>query len=461
MVLTPQWIVRATSGKLVRGEPAAVTGFSIDSRTIKARQIFVALQGVRHDGHAFLAEAFARGASGAVVSDSSLAQSSTYRNLILVSNTKDSLQKMAKAYRMLFQVPLVGITGSVGKTTTKELLGRLLQTRLKTYYSPGNFNNEIGLPLSILNMPFGTQIGVFEVATQRPGELKPLAELLWPSIGVVTTVADAHRGHFEDEAQLADEKWSLIDALPLAGGIVVINADDPALWTRSTQQRFRVDFAIERLNVAYRAEDIEPHGLDGMSFTLVHPAGRTPLQTKLLGTHNIYNILAAAAVAMEMRVDAQALQEVVAELSPYPHRLEWKPSRFGIIVDDCYNASPSSVKAAVHTFSQLNNSQHKVFIFGDMLELGEYALGYHQQVAQWVQASSITQVFTVGDLAAETARTLQKQHGWSPKQAQVARSVDELKSHLTTSLQSTDNLILVKGSRSLALDQLVEHLGQR
>jgi len=456
-LLTPQWVAKAVEGKLVRAQATAVQGFSVDSRTLNPRQFFVALKGKNRDGHDFLDQAFQQGATGALISDPQRAKAN-HHNLVVVDDTAQGLQQMARRYRLLFQTPLIGVTGSVGKTTTKELLGRLLQTRLKAYYSPGNFNNEVGLPLSLLNMPFGTDTGVFELATQRPGELKAISELLGPSVGIITTVTDAHVGHFADSKQLADEKWALIDALPLAGGIVVINADNPPLWNRSTQQRFRVDFGIRQPHVSYRAEAIELHDLEGMSFTLAHPLGRVRLRTKLLGTHNVYNILAAVAVAMEMRVEAEAVQQVVADLPPYPHRLECKPSRFGTIVDDCYNASPSAVHAALCAFSQFNTSQNKVFVFGDMLELGEHALDYHQQVAQWVQASNVTQVFTVGNLAAETAHTLQMQHGWPEKLAQATHSLDELKSHLNHSLKQQDNLILVKGSRLLALDQLVDQL---
>lgn len=459
-MLTPQWIAKATDGKLVRAQPVAVSGFSTDTRTIRPHQVFIALPGATHDGHQFLDEAFQKGASAAVISDATLAHLKSHANLVLVANTQDSLYRMAQAYRSLFQTSLIGITGSVGKTTTKELLGRLLQTRFKSYHSPGNWNNEIGLPLSMLNMPFGTQIGVFELATQRPGELQPLAELVNPSVGVITTVTDAHSGNFSSVEELVNEKWSLINALPLAGGMVVLNADTPLLWSRATHMRFRVDFAIERAGVAYRAEDIAWHDLDGMSFTLVHPSGSTRLHSKLLGTHNIYNILAACAVAMEMRVDAHAVQQVVADFAPFPHRLECTPSQLGIIVDDCYNASPTAVKAAVAAISQLNSAKRKVFVFGDMLELGERAVDYHQEVGDWVHASNIQQVFTLGQLAAVTARTLQKQHGWSPHDAQAAQSLDELETCMKRTLSDENNLILVKGSRSMALDQLVDHLKQ-
>lgn len=457
-MLTPQWIAKSTDGKLIRGVPAAVKGFSIDSRTLQPGQVFVALKGPNHNGHDYLDEAFERGAGAAVISEGESARANKHPNLVLVSDTKGALHEMAKAYRMLFQMPLIGVSGSVGKTTTKELLGRLLQTRFNAYYSPGNFNNEIGLPLSLLNMPFGTHTGVFELATQRPGELKPLANLLGPSISVITAITDAHRGFFESEEQLVNEKWSLVDALPLAGGIVVVNADHPQLWSRATNQRFRLDFGIERKAAAFRAEDIQDLGLKGMSFTLVYPNGKMPIRTQLLGRHNLYNILAATAVAMEMRVDVQAIREVVAQMPPYPHRMQWKSSSLGIIVDDCYNASPSAVKAALHTLSAIESEKNKVFVFGDMGEQGEDAVAVHQQVARWVTDANIKQVFTVGELAAETARTLQKQHGWSPSHAQVARTLDELEAHLKQSLPSENNLILIKGSRSMALDQLVDHL---
>lgn len=457
-MLSSQWVANTTKGKLVRGEAAAIKGFSIDSRAIEPGQVFIALKGVKHNGHHYLNEAFERGASGAVIDEASYAKSTPHPNLVIVGNTLTAFHQMATSYRNLFQMPLVGITGSVGKTTTKDLAGRMLETRLKTYTSPGNLNNEIGLPLSLLNMPFGTDVGVFEVGTQQPGELAPLATMLGPSISVITTVTDAHRGFFATEEDLVKEKWGIVDASPLAGGIVVINADVPSLRSKATGQRFRVEFGIKRTAAMYRAVDIVDKGLEGLSFTLVHPNGNLPMHSPLLGRHNIYNILAATSVAMEMRVDVHAIQEVVSQFFASPHRLERKASRLGIIVDDCYNASPSAVRAAVNTFSKIETQKNKVFVFGDMSELGTKSLDYHQQVAGWVQEAGIKQVFTIGEMAAETARTLQKKHGWKPNQVQTAHSMDELEAHINQSLKTEENLILVKGSRSMALDQLVDHL---
>lgn len=457
-MLTPQWIAKTTHGKLVRKESSAIKGFSIDSRNIQPGQIFLALKGPNHNGHHYLDEVFAKGALGAVIDEGFYGKSTPHPNLIIVNNVQKALHDMAGAYRKLFQMPLVGITGSVGKTTTKDLAGQMLQTRLKTYYSPGNHNNEIGLPLSLVNMPLGTEVGVFELGTQHPGELKPIANLLGPSIGVITAIGDAHRGFFESEEALAQEKWSIIEALPLAGGIAILNADTPSLRAKSTTQRFRVEFGIKRTAATYRAVDIVDKGLEGLAFTLVHPNGSLPMTSPLLGRHNIYNILAAISISMEMRVDVHAIQEVVANFWASPHRLERKASRLGIILDDCYNASPSAVKAAVSTFSQIETQKNKVFVFGGMNELGAESLNYHQQVASWVKDAGIKQIFTIGDMAAETARTLQKKHGWTPNQIQIARSMDELEAHIKDSLKDEDNLILVKGSRAMALDQLVDHL---
>jgi UDP-N-acetylmuramoyl-tripeptide--D-alanyl-D-alanine ligase len=459
-VLTAQWVATTLDKRLHRRQSIGVTGFSIDSRSIRHGQFFIALPGARVDGHDFLEQAYDQGASGALVSKDDLESKRKYHNLVVVENTQQSMFQMAKAYRQLFQMPLIGITGSVGKTTTKELLGRLLQTRFKAYVSPGNYNNEIGLPISILNMPFGIDAGVFEVGTQKPGELKPLAYLLGPSISVITSITDAHRGYFENEMALVKEKWSMVDASPLAGGIVALNADHSALWARATNQRFRLDFGIDNKAAMFRAEEIEDFGLDGMAFTLAYPAGRIPMRTPLLGKHNLYNVLAAIAVAVEMRIPPQSIQDIVSKVGAYPHRMERKASPFGTILDDSYNASPTAVKEALNTLSQIDSKSNKIFVFGDMRELGHDEINMHKQVADWLQDSDIRHVFTVGDLAAETVRELQKHYGWTAEKAHAANSVDEVENLLRHALKDDNNLILVKGSRAMALERLVDHLGE-
>lgn len=456
-MLNAQWIAKAAGGKLIRPRRGTIRGFSIDSRSLLPGQVFVALRGERADGHDHVGHAFERGAGAALVDRPKLADDKRLSDLILVEDTQRALHAVARTYRALFQVPLIGITGSVGKTTTKELLGRMLAQRFKAYHSPGNFNNEYGLPLSVLNMPLGTEIAAFELAAQRPGDIQKLARLLDPSVGVITTVADAHLGFYDSHDQLVREKWSLIEELPVTSGIVVLNADDAQLWNRPTGQRFRVDFAIKRPGAPYRAEELEARGAEGTAFTLVHPGGRTRIETSLIGVHNVYNVLAAAAVALEMRVDPAGVQRAAAAFAPSPHRLERKETRFGLLLDDCYNASPSAVRASLRALGAMGDG-HKVFVFGDMLELGERAADYHRQVAQWIKEAGVERVFTLGPLAAETATALQKQHGWPPERARASRTLEELEGALTSTLSRDDHLILVKGSRGLALERLVDKL---
>lgn len=451
--ITVAWLAQVTGGELRQRKSIAVTGFSIDSRTLKPGELFIALRGERTDGHLFLEEAFRRGASGALVSSDVKLEQDFY-NIIRVDDTKVALQAIARAYRRGFEIPIIGITGSSGKTTTKELLFAILAKRFAVHRSPGNYNTEYGLPLAILGMSPDTDMGVFELGVQRPGEVGQLAKILKPTAGIITGIGDAHLGFFRNRQELAESKWELITRLP-QDGLAVLNLDCPHLRERMEQHDRLVGFGIDH-RADYRAPEIDDAGLGGLRLALESPQGRFSIESKLLGRFNVYNILAATAAALELGASLQDVQEAVARFRPLPHRMELRRSPVGLLIDDSYNANPSSTKEALATVAKLRSSRRKIFIFGDILELGELTVEAHRGIAEVIDELGVDLVFTFGELAGETGRAL-LERGWDER-VTMAKDRDELKEALLSRLDDDRNLILIKGSRAMELDRLVESL---
>ncbi len=458
-MLTAEWIARAVGGKLHRPERSAeIIGFSIDTRTLKAGDFFIALRGRRTDGHNFLADAFRKGASGALIqrTSSQVHKLASFKNIVQIEDTHLGLRRLARAYRQLFNIPIIAVTGSSGKTTTKELLYKILNEEFSAYRSPGNLNTEYGLPLALLNMPQNTEIAVFELGMQRRGDIRTLADILEPTIGVITTIGDAHLGFFKSREEIARAKWELIEALPKEG-LAVLNLDSPHLRELAKAFPRVVWFGMDH-DAAYRARDIRDQDLSGVSFTVSSPQGEFELHTPLLGSFNVYNILAAGSVAAELGVKAKNIQKAVWEFRPIPHRMELKRSKWGLILDDCYNASPSATHQALLTLSKLNVALKKVFVFGDMRELGAFSQKEHEKTADLIAELKIDRVFTVGRLAAETAKALIERYGWPPEEARITQNREELKAVLTVALKDDQKIVLIKGSRAMELDKLVDEL---
>ncbi len=473
-------IAEVVGGRLHRPDPSRpVTGFSVDSRTLRPGELFVALPGARTDGHLYVGDAFRRGAAGALVqrwpsglsANADVDTNAHVRNVIEVPDPLEALQRLAEARRRALTIPLVGVTGSSGKTTTKELLYALLSPRARAYRSPGNFNTEIGLPLALLNMPSDAEVGIFEVALQRPGDIGLLARILRPTVGVLTALGEAHLEFFGSEEALAREKWRLLEALP-SEGAAVVNADAPFVgrWLPELERRGLrvVTFGLKRADAAFRAREIDESRPSGLRFTLVTPGGSVRVRTRLLGRANVYNVLGAVAAAWALREpdesdDALVLAALRAlrEFRPVPRRLEPKRSRrFGLILDDSYNANPTAVREALHALARLRfrPPRRRVLVFGDMLELGARAPELHRGLADAIVAAQIDYVFAIGARAGETARALLERHGWPPERVFLAKTQDELLRQLERALPDDRNAILVKGSRGMALDRVVDAL---
>jgi UDP-N-acetylmuramoyl-tripeptide--D-alanyl-D-alanine ligase len=436
------------SGACPEGAPA---GFRIDSREVHPDDLFFALQGTRTDGHHFVAEALRRGASAAVVRDAAALPDDGAG--IVVPDPLRALRDLAAAWRGRIVAPLVALTGSNGKTTTKALLAHLVAEDLAVYAAPGNYNTEIGLPLALLTMPTKAELGIFELGTEAPGEIEPLACLLRPSLALITSAGPSHLEGFGTVEAVADEKWSLLRVLG-DDGWGGVNVDSAPLRRRAGIEPSGPIVTVGLSYGSFRGRLISavPH----LVVEVEAPSMR--LESRLIGGHNATNLLLAVACALRLGVEPDRIIKRIRDFAPVRHRLELKSFRDGLLVDDTYNANPASVAAALDVLRALGGpATRRVFVFGEMLGLGPESAGFHDEVAtRAVQMGA--EVLPVGALAVEAWHRL-------GKGAVLGR--DEIRRELATLLgpykptatsACGDNVVLVKGSHAVRLDLLVDAL---
>jgi UDP-N-acetylmuramoyl-tripeptide--D-alanyl-D-alanine ligase len=442
-------IARILGGDLVKETGETPRRAIHDSRLVREGDLFVALEGAHTDGHVFLEEAFAHGACGALVSEARAIPKSG-RNLIVVENTLEALQRLASTWRRELPATFIGITGTCGKTTTKALLTHLLRGDLDTFSAPHNYNTEIGLPLALLEMPSCAQVGVFELGTSAPGEIAPLAALLSPEISILTMVGRGHLSGFGSVAAIAEEKWELVRALP-KNGTAIVNLDCPEL------SRLATGWKGEVISVGLHGGKVDGRIVGtcpGLIIEMEPPPLR--LETTLLGRHNATNVLAAVACALELGLAPETIEKQVRTFKPFPHRLNLLSTSFGYLLDDTYNANPDSTRGALFTLAEFDlDIAQRAFVFGDMLDLGEDSPRFHCEMIDLALRLGIEPIFPVGDLTTAAAREAAKN---APAGTFVFSPREELAGSIQKALTRDRNLLLVKGSRDMHLDQLVEQL---
>jgi len=418
-----------------------------DSRIVEPGDLFVALRGSRTDGHRFLSDAYARGASAALVSDRRAIPPEA-RNAIVVPEPLVALRGLAAAWRRAIPAVFVGITGSNGKTTTKRLLTHFLSSSRAVYVAPGNYNTEIGLPLALTATPPSTDVGIFELGAERPGEIAPLAETLSPSLALLTTVGPSHLAAFGTLDAIAAEKWALVESLPREG-VAIVNADDPRLRARaaqSTRPCITVGFDVGEV----RARIVATH--PQLVVRVEHPS--LHLEAPLLGRHNGVNLLLAAVAAVRLGAPAGEIERRARTYTPVAHRLEPRAAAFGTVLDDTYNANPASTAAALRVLAETGNPKtRRIFVFGDMLDLGSESDGYHREIAHLAAGLGIDRIYPIGERATSACRAVA-----SGRTHLIPR--DRLATELLSRLPGStpDAVVLVKGSRALRLEELVDAL---
>jgi UDP-N-acetylmuramoyl-tripeptide--D-alanyl-D-alanine ligase len=456
-------ILQDTHGTLWQGDGARrVSGISTDSRSVQAGEMFIALRGERFDGHRFVPEALRQGATVVMVADTQAlptvipASPHEAPAVVLVPDTLVALQDLARAHRRRFPGKVVAITGSNGKTTVKELVAAVLQTRYRTFKAYGNLNNHIGVPLALLRMALTHEVAVFELGMNHLGEIHHLGGIVQPHIGVITNIGLAHVGLLGSIERIQQAKGELLETL-LPGGVAIVNADDPRTLTLGRQAPGRVVGFGQGEGAEVRGRLLEDRGLHGIQCA-VQLAGTTwTVELALPGAHNLSNALAAAAVGVVLQVPEA---EIVAGLQAYRGmygRLAIRRGRGEVtLVDDTYNANPQSVRAALQFLAQLPVLGRRMVILADMLELGEAAPQLHYEVGMLVARSQIHHLIVLGEFAADVAQGA-GQAGMAAAQVHVVADQQEA-SRVLASLQQPGDVVLLKGSRGMAMEHLAQAL---
>ena len=469
-MLTLADIIEALTGQRWPQATEVIPEVVIDSRQAVPGALFVALPGQRVDGHDFVPEAFERGASLALVQREvpgypqlDLRRPLTEADwtgfrlpaLLRVNDTLQALQQAARFWRRkLPQLRVVGITGSVGKSTTKELVAQVLSRRYRTLKNLGNLNNEIGLPLTVLRLTEGYQRAVLEMGFYVPGEIALLCDIALPHIGVVTNVGTVHAERAGSQETIARGKAELVEALPPAPeGVAVLNYDDPWVRWMAERTRARVFFYGLSPEADLWADQIEGLGLEGIAFRLHYQGETVAVKAPLLGRHSVHTALRAAAVGL---VEGLSWQEIVEGLRMGHTQLRLVAVRAfngALLLDDTYNASPQSTLAALNLLADLPG--RRIAVLGDMLELGPYEREGHEKVG--VRAAEVAAVLvTVGPRAKMIAEAALRA-GMPAEQVWVTEDVDQALEALRALLQPED-VVLVKASRGMRLDRIVAAL---
>jgi len=470
-MLTLSLVIEALTGVSPQGEDREIRDAAIDSRRVTPDSLFIALSGERVDGHDFVQDAFNQGASVALISrevsreynqldlrqgwkaDQQLAGGDAPVCLI-VDDSLNAMQQIARFWRRRLDLVVIGITGSVGKSTTKELVAEVLNQRYKTLKSPGNLNNEIGLPLTLLQLSEQHERAILEMGFYVPGEIKFLCDLALPQVGVVTNIGTVHAERAGTIEDIARGKAELVQALPPEpNGLVILNFDDPKVREMADQSKSRIFYYGMSPDAHLWADQVEGLGLDGIRFRLHYQNEVLHLRVPLIGRHSVHTALRAAAVGL---TDGLSWQEIVSGLQSGKVQLRLVAVRAksgAIILDDTYNASPTSTLAALNLLDDLEG--RKIAVLGDMLELGQYERQGHTMVG--VRAAEVaSELVTVGERAKWIASSAANA-GLAPNMIREfdtsQQSIDFLKKHLTS-----NDVVLVKGSRGMQMEIIVSTL---
>jgi UDP-N-acetylmuramoyl-tripeptide--D-alanyl-D-alanine ligase len=413
---------------------AVAGGYSIDSRTLAPGDLFFAVKGERLDGHEFVEQALSAGAVAAVVSRDQVARYTDNHRLFAVEDPLTALQRLGTAVRRLWGKKLIAVTGSTGKTTTKEAIAQVLCTRFRVLRSEGNLNNHFGLPMQLLRLEPEHEIAVTEIGMNHSGEIRALAAIAQHDVAVVTNVGPVHLEFFDSVAAIARAKYELIETLH-PGGTAVLNADDQYVSQFGRDFHGKVvTFGIER-PADVRAENIQECGLEGAAFDLLAGGCRQSVTLPLLGLHNVYNALAAAAVGLEAGIAPSQAAEALAALAPQDKRGQVTEVAGATVVNDCYNSNPKALAAMVSSFARLP-ARRRIVVAGEMLELGPTAPELHRQCGTVIAQNGIDALLGVrgaaqhmvegaraAGLAAEFVETPQQAGEWLAREARPGDAV--------------------------------------
>ena len=454
--LSAATIAAAMNGRLVAGEEDRyVTGFSIDSRTLVSGDLFFAIVAKR-DGHDFAAAASRRRAAGLVVSRPVALGDENESFVVEVADTTVALQDLAKFVRRESGAKVVAITGSAGKTTTKDTIAELIGTRYRVVKNAGNLNNHLGLPLSLLELRHGADVAVMELGMNHAGEIRTLVGVATPEVRVWTNVGEAHIGYFGSADAIADAKAEIM-ADATAGTLLVANADDPLVMARVPSFAGRTIMFGTAEGAQIRAVDIEDLGLEGSKASLVTPAGRRDLKIPLLGRGHLMNVLCATAVALDLGIELDTIVEQASQLKPSSRRGAILRLPKGVtVIDDSYNSSPSALLRSLEVIARSWGTR-RLAVLGEMLELGDLSESLHRECGRAAANSRLAKLITIGG---EPARVMGEAAiaAGMPRAAVMHFATSTEAAPAIAAQVSAGDVVLVKGSRGTRTDLVVERL---
>jgi len=456
-MFTIEEIIQAASGVLIQGPiQGKVCAVSTDSRTLKTGELFIAVKGAQCDGHDWIEQALQRKAQAVMVTRQWAAQHTRElavirQPVIGVSDTVVALGRLAAFHRRRFAVPVIAVTGSNGKTTTKEMIAAVLSCRYNVLKNEASFNNHIGVPLTLLKLNSAHEVVVAEIGMNHKGEIRSLAAIAAPDICVITNVAKAHCEFFDGIEDIIEAKCELLENLK-ADATVIVNADYEQLFARARKYKSELIGFGRKKGCRYHASNVIEQR-QGVAFSLNNTF---TFSLNILGEHNVDNALAAIAVAEHFNIGMDEVRAQLRKLQPAPLRMQPIDCGDIKIIADCYNANPHSAAAAVHVLSSMNYAQRRIFVFADMLELGGLTVDYHASIGRLVANSRIEKLIVTGEHAAHAA-TAARNCGMAQENVfECANNADT--SALLLKMIRPADVVLLKGSRKMRLEEIARAL---
>ena len=464
MSITIEEVLRATGGRLLQGEERAFfQGISTDSRMVGEGELFIALKGPRFDGHHFALKALEKKAGGVVIEEDKTGDIrwNGYRPkaVIVVKDTLRALGDLARERRRRYRIPVVALTGSNGKTTTKEMISACLETTFPILKTRENLNNLIGLPLTLLNLTEKERVVILEMGMNVPGEIRRLTEIAEPDVGLITNIQIVHLEGVGSLERVREEKGELFRRMRRDGTILVNQNDPHVIDLASEFSGQKITFGVEK-SADVMAKEIRLRGAEGTSFNLILEGEEIEVSLPLLGRHFVPNALSAIAVASLFGIEVKKAKEALERFRPFPMRMEIIHLEGGkTLINDAYNANPRSMELALETLAEIKGKGRAIAVLGDMLELGDFTEEAHRQIGEKVEELSIDLLLTMGEKAPLVVESAVR-HGFEPKRTRVMESHSEAISILKEVAQEGD-WILIKGSRRMAMEKIVEGLTER
>jgi len=464
MTFVLEEILKATGGRLLQGEEkTSFRGISTDSRTVAEGELFIALKGERFDGHHFAIEALKKRAGGVIIEEDRVRDIrwNGYRPsaVIAVKDALHALGDIARERRRQFGTPVVALTGSNGKTTTKDMISACLESSFPVLKTKGNLNNLIGLPLTLLNLTELERIVVVEMGMNVPGEIRRLTEIAEPDVGLITNIEKVHLEGMGSLERVKEEKGELFRRMR-QDGTILVNQDDPRVIDLASEfHGQKITFGIDH-PAEVMAKEIRLKGVEGTSFTLMMEGVTMEMILPFLGGHFVPNALSAIAAASLFGIELEKVKEALEHLSPFPMRMEIRRLKGGVsLINDAYNANPRSMQLALEILSEMKGKGRGIAVLGDMLELGDYSVEAHQLIGNQVGELSIDFLLALGEEAPVLVESAIR-HGLDSEKARIVESHAEAISLLKKMVRDGD-WILVKGSRRMGMEKIAEGLMER